>query len=75
METINTINNEKEFELVSDFYHYILSKMDFEWENLPDGYEADNVKLGDVEYKALIRYTAFEEIVNYMEKRCPGLEE
>lgn len=71
----NTINKEKEFELVSDFYHYILSKMDFEWENLPDGYEADNVKLGDVEYKALIRYTAFEEIANYMEKRCPGLEE
>ena len=71
----NTINKEKEFELVSDFYHYILSKMDFEWENLPDGYEADNVKLGDVEYKALIRYTAFEEIANYMEKRCPGIED
>lgn len=71
----NTINKEKEFELVSDFYHYILSKMDFEWENLPDGYEADNVKLGDVEYKALIRYMAFEEIANYMEKRCPGLED
>lgn len=70
----NTINKEKEFELVSDFYHYILSKMDFEWENLPDGYGADNVKLGDVEYKSLIRYMAFEEIVNYMEKRCPGLE-
>lgn len=71
----NTINKEKEFELVSDFYHYILSKMDFEWGNLLDGYEADNVKLGDVEYKSLIRYMAFKEIANYMEKRCHGLEE
>ncbi len=71
----NTINKEKEFELVSDFYHYILSKMDFEWENLPNADEADKVKLGDIEYKSLIRYMAFEEIANYMEKRCPGLED
>lgn len=70
----NTINNEKEFELVNDFYNYVLTKMDFEWENLPNADKADKVKLGDVEYKALIRYTAFEEIANYMEKRCHGLE-
>lgn len=75
MEMTNTIQMEKEFELVNEFYHYILSKMDVEWENLPNASEADMVKLGDVEYKALVRYMAFEEIVNYMEKRCPGLEE
>lgn len=71
----NTINKEKEFELVNEFYNYVLTKMDYEWKNLPNADEADKVKLGDVEYKALIRYMAFEEIANYMEKRRPVLEE
>lgn len=75
MEMINTIiNNEKEFELVNDFYNYVLTKMDFELGNLPNASETDMVNLGDAEYKSLIRYMAFEEIANYMEKRCHVLE-
>lgn len=74
MEMVNTINNEKDFELVNDFYNYILTKMGFELENLPNASEVNTVNLGDVEYKSLIRYMTFEEIANYMEKRCHVLE-
>lgn len=74
---MNTLNNEKEFELVNDFYNYVLTKMDFELGVLPNANEVDminTVNLGDAEYKSLIRYMAFEEIANYMEKRCHALE-
>lgn len=54
---------------ILDVKNFLEMRMADEWDNLPDlaDYESGKVVLGGLEYKALIKYTAYEEILHYIE--------
>lgn len=56
---------------ILDVKNFLEMRMADEWDNLPDGdadYESGKVVLGGLEYKSLIKYMAYEEILRYIEK-------